>query len=129
MKITNPVEDKLEVKIEGEDYSIEGGETIDIPEPHARYWKNRLHDFLVLEESDSATEKIVDEDPEVEEVIKEVKEEAEEQDVEVEVEEIDEEDIEDYEEGLEKIKKLAAAKGVEVDEDDSIEDIKDKLKE
>lgn len=50
MKITNPSNNAIEnVSIFGVKYSIEAEGTLDnVPEPHARYWQENLHKFLIL---------------------------------------------------------------------------------
>lgn len=125
MKITNPTEDTIEVKIEGKEYKIEGGETKSISEKHARHWKKYLHGFMELEGEESDE---VEESPE-----EEVEEEVEEEDKEEEVEEEDEEeeeveeDEEDVDDKAERLAKLAEAKGIDITEYDSLEELEEAI--
>lgn len=64
MKIVNPTDSRIAVTIEGDDYVLEAkGGLTGIPEPHAKYWKERLHSFLVIMEEDYP-EEVVEEDKE-----------------------------------------------------------------
>jgi hypothetical protein len=63
MKLTNPTDSNIEnVIIEGEVYAVEAGETIEIPEKHAKFWKKYLHNFLELEDGESIEEPVVKEE-------------------------------------------------------------------
>lgn len=73
MKVINPINKEIKVKLFGTDYTIKAeGELTGVPIEHARYWQGRLHHFLVVEEE--STDKvsrlgIADEkDTEVEEI-------------------------------------------------------------
>ncbi len=49
MQITNPTKEKISVLIEGVDYSIEPGGTIEnIPESVARNWQENTHKFIQI---------------------------------------------------------------------------------
>ena len=70
MKITNPIDKKIEVVIKGSKYSIEANGSIDLPKEIAIFWKDKIHQFLLLSESKKIEEVI-----EVKEVVVEAKEE------------------------------------------------------
>jgi len=63
MKIKNPTNNKIEVQIKGNIYSIEPMGTLeDVPGDVATYWKDALHNFIVI--SDDSSEAPVQTEPE-----------------------------------------------------------------
>lgn len=49
MKIINPENVEISVKVEGVTYTLPAlGELTNVPEKHARYWQENLHKFLIL---------------------------------------------------------------------------------
>lgn len=76
MKIYNPSNNAIEnVSIFGVKYSISAEGTLDnVPEAHARFWQESLHNFLVLRKDKLETpteEKVEVPEPKVKEVLEE----------------------------------------------------------
>lgn len=104
MKVTNPTDNDIKVIIEGEEYEVAAGKTLrGVPEKHAKYWVERLHSFLELGSEDKKTpSKSIKEDKEDKEEKEQKKDES-------------------------SIIKIAKAKGIDVEEYDSIEEIKEAI--
>lgn len=64
MIVRNPTKDKISVQIGGHQYTIEPKGTLSVPDARAKYWKEKLHDFLILEKENNEVT--------VEDVVKEV---------------------------------------------------------
>lgn len=54
MLLHNPTKNKLEVMIEGQEYSINANDSIEINDAVGKFWKSRLHNFLEISESNNA---------------------------------------------------------------------------
>lgn len=80
MIVKNPTKDRIEVRIQGVDYVVEGnGEVKGVPVQHAEYWVSMLHTFLsVEEEKDDADITLKSHKTDEEEEVKEPEEETEE---------------------------------------------------
>lgn len=51
MKVINPTDKQLTVTIAGTEYTVEPKDVLkNVPEEAAVYWKDKLHNFLLLEE-------------------------------------------------------------------------------
>ena len=92
MKVINPTDSAIEIQYKGVIYSVEGNDSVEVPEEAAVHWKTNLHNFLILEES--AVETVVPKVKE-EEVVETVTEETE-------VEEVPTEEVPVIEEVVEK---------------------------
>ena len=50
MKVINPTENEITVRICGVDYTLPAkGELTGVPSEHAVHWRNRLHEFIKIE--------------------------------------------------------------------------------
>lgn len=79
MKVKNPTNEEITVQIKGLTYIVKAeGELSNVPAEHAEYWKNNLHNFIIIEKENSKVTSKVKEV--IEEVIEEVKEEVKEED-------------------------------------------------
>lgn len=73
MQIKNPTDNSIEVCVMKTTYFIEANGTLNnVPETHARFWQEHLHNFLILRNDD--LEKVVVKDPIPKEVTAKVKE-------------------------------------------------------
>lgn len=76
MKVINPTKDTLTVQIEGNKYEVKGEDFLEnVPDAHAKNWKERTHNFIILKEDSVKVEKkktpietIKDEEEEVKEI-------------------------------------------------------------
>jgi hypothetical protein len=71
MILVNPTDNDITVKIEGIEYTAPANGGVELPEAHAKYWKERLHSFMELAEDAPKEKKI---DAPVEEKVEEVAE-------------------------------------------------------
>ena len=55
-KITNPTENEISVSIFGHKYTLAPGASMTIRSEDAEYWKNQLHQFIVIEEESALVE-------------------------------------------------------------------------
>lgn len=67
VKVINPLDSAINVDIDGQEYHLEAKGELVIEEAHAEYWKNKLHNFLIVEAADKeAAEEVAEK---VEEVV------------------------------------------------------------
>lgn len=59
MKIKNPTSSNIEVLINGTEYKLPAdGELLGVNEDVAKYWKDNLHNFLILENENKVEVKL-----------------------------------------------------------------------
>jgi len=114
MKLTNPTDSNIKnVIIEGEVYAVEAGETIEIPEKHAKFWKKYLHNFLELEDGESIEEPVVKEEKKSKKKPKKKAKKA---------------TKKDDKSKREKLEKLAEMKGIDASKFETLEDLEKEIK-
>ena len=79
MKLKNPTNKEISVQILGREYTVSGGEMINVSDEVGTYWKNRIHNFMeVIEQEETPIDlpkkEIVEEKAEVTEVVEVAKE-------------------------------------------------------
>lgn len=68
-EIKNPTRNPISIRFEGFDYSVEAMGSSVVPAAVAKYWKERIHNFVSIKKVSDAVVKAVEEEVAVEEVV------------------------------------------------------------
>lgn len=81
-EIKNPTRNAISIRFEGFDYSVDAMGSAVVPAAVAKYWKERIHNFVSIKKVSEAVaakvEDVIDAEEKEEEVVEEPKEELEE---------------------------------------------------
>lgn len=73
MIVTNPTEKTIAIQYKGTKYEVAAEQSITVPDEAAIYWKDRIHEFIILTDENEAPSKSKVEKTEKAEKVEEVK--------------------------------------------------------